>query len=287
MAALASMVLQHATAFTGHAVAPSKGGRMARQGSMDIHGHDSNMFHERTIDVTLFRIGCSGWNYRHWIGDLYPSGTRPEEMLGIYSRSFDTVEIDSTFYRLPAERTVDEWRRRTPSGFLFSAKMSRLATHMRRLQDPARHVGPFMERLQRLDDKLGPVLVQMPPSQGIDLPLLSSFLDSFPPGQRVAVEPRNDEWFVGRTYKMLEERSCALCLVDSDKGAVTGPATADFTYVRWHGRSGHAYSYADEEIVEWIDILQDLGVEEAYCYWNNDLEGAAPRNARRMMESSR
>jgi len=203
-------------------------------------------------------------------------------MLERYAERFDTVELNTTFYRLPSQAAVRGWRDRTPDGFLFAAKMSRLATHYHRLRRPE-DVATFVERLAPLGDKLGPVLVQLPPSLPPDLPRLTAFLDLFPPGQKVAVEFRDRGWLTSRTFKELEARSCAVCLVDGDERYLA-PATADFAYVRWHGRGGAAYSYSDEEIGEWADLLDRLPVRDVYGYWNNDLEGAAPRNAQRMMD---
>lgn len=203
-------------------------------------------------------------------------------MLEKYAQDFGTVELNTTFYRLPSPAAVRRWRERTPPSFLFAAKMSRLATHFHKLGRPEADVPAFLERMAALGDKLGPVLVQLPPSLGRDLPRLDAFLAQFPRRQRVAVEFRGRDWLSPATYRLLEERSCALCLTDGPGGRTVGPATADFTYVRMHGRDGPAYDYPDEEIGEWLDRLRSLPVEEAFVYWNNDLGGAAVRNAQRM-----
>lgn len=234
------------------------------------------------VGMKRFRIGCSGWSYGHWMGEFYPRGTRPNEMLDHYASVFDTVEVDYTFYRLPSPEAVEGWKERTPEDFVFSVKMSRLATHFHKLDRPQDDIPPFIERLSVLGPRLGPVLVQLPPSLKADNDRLENFISSFPRGVRAAVEFRHPSWLNPATYRVLERQGCALCLVDSGRMDVTGPVTADFTFVRWHGRNGASYDYSDDEIREWVTRLDGLDVPEVFAYWNNDVGGHAPRNALRM-----
>ncbi|WP_019176861.1 DUF72 domain-containing protein [Methanomassiliicoccus luminyensis] len=225
-----------------------------------------------------YHIGCSGWSYRDWMSSFYPPGIPAGEMLPWYARQFGTVEVDMTFYRIPGPETVAAWKGRTPSGFVFAAKMNRAITHYKKLRGADSLVRSFMSSLEPLDARLGPVLVQLPPSLAPDQQLLDDFLSSLPRDRKYAVEPRHSGWYSPRIYRILERHGAALCIADRARGGAEHVPTAPFAYVRWHGRSA-SYSYTADELENWARLLASLNVDDVYGYFNNDAGARAPRNA--------
>ena len=179
-------------------------------------------------------IGTSGWQYRHWRGRLYPQDVPQRAWLAHYAERFAAVEVNATFYRLPARQAVEAWARTAPADFVFAVKVSRYLTHVRRLREPAEPVARFMNAIEPLGDRLGPVLLQLPPRMACDADALEAVLRRFPAGVRVAVEPRDPSWFVPSVRRVLERRAAALCLADRS-GLVTPEwRTAEWGYVRFH-----------------------------------------------------
>ncbi|HEY5628086.1 MAG TPA: DUF72 domain-containing protein, partial [Candidatus Limnocylindrales bacterium] len=164
-------------------------------------------------------IGTSGFIYEHWRGRFYPPSARGSE-LELYARTFDTVELNVTFYRMPAAATFRSWAQRVPDGFVFAVKASRYLTHIRRLQDPPSSVEFLVERARELGSHLGPILIQLPPDLELDLPGLEATLDAFPADLRIAVEPRHRSWFVEDARRLLADRKAALCVADR-RGPIT------------------------------------------------------------------
>lgn len=233
------------------------------------------------MSTTLVRVGCSGWEYRHWRGDFYPAGLAQARWLEHYAGIFDTVEVNATFYRLPEVSTFTRWRDRVPPGFVFAVKASRYLTHIRRLRDPAGPLDLFFSRARLLGGKLGPVLYQLPPRWRIDVDRLARFLESLPPDVAQAVEFRDPSWYAEATFERLERHGVALCLHDLGDAASPRRVTAPFVYVRFHGSATHGGSYADHELRDWAAWLARQ-VQEGrtlYAYFNNDVGGHAPRNA--------
>ncbi len=234
--------------------------------------------------MKVHRLGCSGWSYSDWIGKFYPEDCTPKTMLEEYAKHFDTVEINMSFYRLPFENLVKSWRTRTPDGFLFCPKMSRVVTHIKKLKDCDEYVSRFVARMGILGEKLGPILIQVHPGLKPDAKRLEGFLRALPDDRMFAVEFRNKDWFTSGTRSILEKYGVALCLVDSPKFCLMHEVTAPFSYVRWHGReSWYYYDYSKEEIKEWADALEGLAVDSVYGYWNNDVDANAPRNCLSML----
>jgi uncharacterized protein YecE (DUF72 family) len=230
------------------------------------------------------RVGCSGWNYPHWRGTVYPRGVPAARWLERYATWFDTVEVNSTFYRLASPRAVAHWVEQTPPGFLFAVKGSRYLTHMKRLRDAEAGVARFYERLEPLvaTPKLGPALWQLPDRFHRDDERLAGFLDRLPAG-RHAVELRHPSWFVPDVYALLRERGAALVIGDHPARAFAAhELTADWTLVRFHfGHRGRRGNYSDRELDEWARrITLWRRRVEVLAYFNNDWEGFAVRNAR-------
>jgi uncharacterized protein YecE (DUF72 family) len=222
----------------------------------------------------VIRVGCSGWNYEHWRnGVFYPPRLPPRRWLEFYSRHFDTVEVNATFYRLPKESAVANWVRETPSGFLFTVKMSRYVTHIKRLRDLPPSLELFYSRIRPLANspKLGPVLWQLPATFRRDDERLASALSRLPPG-RHCFELRHESWFARDVYALLREHGVALVIGDHpNRPFQTRELTAGWTYVRFHGRHGPAGDYTDDELALWRRrIGQWRRRVEVYAYFNND-----------------
>ncbi len=237
------------------------------------------------------RIGTSGYQYDHWRGSFYPEHLPKRRWLERYMEAFDTLEINSTFYRLPSAEVFASWRRQAPAGFLFAVKMSRFATHMKHLRDPEQTIGKLMERALALGPTLGPILVQLPPRWRADPARLDAFLAAFDElassRQRVAVELRDASWLVPAVYEVLEAHGAALVLHDL-LPRHPRVVTADFTYRRFHGAAPATHEGAYEErplVNEARWIARELGEgHDAYAYFNNDVGGHAFRDAVRLRE---
>jgi uncharacterized protein YecE (DUF72 family) len=229
------------------------------------------------------RVGTSGFDYRHWRGVLYPPQEPHRRWLELYAAAFDTVELNSTFYRLPPTSRFRAWGESVPPGFTFAVKASRYLTHVRRLQGPREPVERLMSRAAALGDALGPILLQLPPDMAATLDRLDATLRAFGPGVRVAVEPRHPSWFTDELRTLLEEHRAALCLVD--RGGPKGPGwlTADWSYARLHaGRAAPPSCYGRAAVATWARRLSD-GPSPSYVYFNNDGHGCAVRNAKQLL----
>jgi uncharacterized protein YecE (DUF72 family) len=227
------------------------------------------------------RVGTSGFIYEHWRQRFYPPSARGLE-LELYSRTFDTVELNVTFYRMPPGSTFRSWAARVPDGFVFAVKASRYLTHVRRLQDPRQPVELLVERARQLGAHLGPILIQLPPDLQLDLAALEETLDAFPAEIRLAVEPRHASWFVEGVRRALTDRNVALCMADR-RGPVTPLwRTADWAYLRFHAGQGTPRScYGAQALEEWAQRLETGWGRDAtgFVYFNNDGNGCALRDA--------
>ncbi len=235
-----------------------------------------------------FFIGTSGWNYRHWKDDFY-AGVPQRRWLEVYAERFPAVEVNATFYRLQERHTFERWRNMTPAGFRFAIKGNRYLTHNRKLRDPPESVGLERERATGLGDKLAVVLWQLPRNLHSDMERLSGFADALGawPETRHALEFRHRSWFGAEVADCLARNRLAVCQSDAADWPLWDAVTADLVYVRLHG---HERTYASgydraalegwsERIGVWLDEGRDVHV-----YFDNDAEGAAPRDARQLME---
>jgi uncharacterized protein YecE (DUF72 family) len=238
-------------------------------------------------------IGTSGWHYEHWIGPFYPEGISKDDFLGHYLDHFHTVEINNTFYQLPQEKTLIQWRDAVPSGFIFAVKASRYITHMKKLKDPERAVAKFFSRIEALGDTVGPILFQLPPRWRCNVDRLSLFLKAVPAGYRYAFEFRDPTWFDDQVYEILTEHGAAFCIYDFDRRQSPRVVTADFVYVRLHGPDGpYQGQYSTRSLTEWVGAFSawvNQG-KEVYCYFDNDEAGYAAQDAmhlKQMISSNR
>lgn len=233
----------------------------------------------------MIRIGTSGWVYDDWKGRFYPADVGSEAMLPFYAQTFDTVEVNNTFYQLPSADSVDGWRERSPEGFLFAVKMNRYVTHRKNLLEPEEPVARFLDRVGRLDRKLGPVLVQLPPHWHVNVERLRSFITLLPQDRRYAFEFRHRSWYINEVYEALETGECAFCLHDHEDAPSPTEITADFIYVRFHGTEGGYHGeYAEEALAEWARKFAGWEEEglDVYAYFNNDWQAHAVENGKRL-----
>lgn len=188
--------------------------------------------------MTRIHIGTSGWHYEHWVGPFYPEAVPAEDYLSFYAERFAAVEVNNTFYQLPARETLVSWRDGTPGDFLFACKASRYITHMKKLKDPRDSLRRFFEVVEALDPKLGPILFQLPPRWHVDVERLEGFLEALPAGRRYAFEFRDESWFAAEVYDALARHNAAFCIYDLAGRRSPVEVTADFAYVRLHGSYG-------------------------------------------------
>jgi uncharacterized protein YecE (DUF72 family) len=238
--------------------------------------------------VRPIRVGCSGWNYADWRGVLYPPGCPQRKWLARYAEVFDTVEINTTFYRLPKREAVQGWVEQSPPAFVFAVKASRYLTHIKRLTDMERGVARLLERLEPLtaSPKMGLMLWQLPGNFRRDDERLAFALERLPPG-RHAFEFRHPSWFADEVLAALRAHGVALTIGDHpERPWQPHELTADFTLVRLHyGHRGRRGNYSATELDEWAAELRRLaGRADVFAYFNNDWEGFAVRNALGMRE---
>jgi uncharacterized protein YecE (DUF72 family) len=243
------------------------------------------------------RIGTQGWNYQHWVGPFYPNGTRQDDFLRLYSRAFTTVEADSTFYGVPAERTMRHWATAVGPGFRFALKLPRTITHEGRLVDSRDELAEFVDRARMLGESLGCVLIQFGPDFGPEhRPRLSRFLPQLPGDIRFAVEFRRRGWLTRPVLELLRDYGVALALVEGrwlPRERMLRLAlhpTAGFGYVRFMGPDRAIEDYSrvqvdrSAELGEWRAALLALSERagDVYTYVNNHFEGHGPASARKL-----
>jgi uncharacterized protein YecE (DUF72 family) len=223
--------------------------------------------------------GTSGYSYKEWLGHFYPEKLPGSEMLRYYAERFTTVEINNTFYRMPAESMLALWIEQVPPYFAFTLKAPKRITHDNRLRDTEANVTEFLRRANTLGGKLGVLLFQLPPYLKKDLPRLTDFLALLPPGQQVAFEFRNDSWQDDEVYETLRSRGAILCVTDTDEGDTPFVATANCGYVRL--RRTH---YDDADLGAWSDQIAAKALPRTYVYFMHEDEALGTRFAKRLNE---
>jgi uncharacterized protein YecE (DUF72 family) len=242
-----------------------------------------------TAPANPVHVGCSGWQYADWRERFYPKGVPQRRWLEHYAQTFDTVEVNSTFYRLAKPAAVGGWIEQTPPDFTLTIKGSQYLTHMKRLRDPGISLERFYTSIAPLleSPKLGPILWQLPPNFKRDDDLLDAWLEAQKrwPARLHAVEFRHDSWFAAEVYGILHAHGAAFVIGD-DPRRVEWPqvVTAEWSFVRWHyGRRGRRGNYSETELDEWAARVRDLATHgEVYAYFNNDWEGFAVENGKRL-----
>ena len=228
--------------------------------------------------MTAIRIGCSGWNYRHWRERFYPPGLPVARWFGHYAGVFDTVEINNSFYRLPTPETFAAWRQQAPPGFRYAVKAGRFLTHQKKLKDAAEPLDRFLDRARLLGDRLGPILYQLPPRWRLDLDRLDTFLRLLPGDLRHVFEFRDPTWINDEVLALLDRRGVSFCVHDIAGVDVPRVATGPLAYVRFHGPTGRYHGRYDEATLRtwsrWL-AAQAASGREVYAYFNNDIDADA------------
>ncbi len=227
-------------------------------------------------------IGTSGWSYDDWTGLFYPSLLPASDRLAFYARHFQTVEINATFYRLPEPATVAHWNAATPAKFRFAAKASRFITHMKKLKDPEVSLSPFFRAIAGLAEKCGPILFQLPPHWRVNPDRLTDFLQALPAGCRYAFEFRDPSWYDGKVFAALADYAAALCIHDLAGSPSPIETTADFIYLRLHGRDGpYRGKYGKAALRGWAERIARWNAQgrDVYCFFNNDEKAYAVADA--------
>jgi uncharacterized protein YecE (DUF72 family) len=242
-------------------------------------------------------LGTSGWSYADWEGTLYPQGTTPAGRLAEYVKHFTTVEIDSTFYGTPRGTTVERWRNVAPRGFLFAAKFPQEVTHESKLVNIRSEAEAFVHTMQALEDRLGPLLLQLPPDFTVEgMGVLEDFLRELPEGPRYAVEVRHRSWLGSDLPELLREYGAALTLVDYPRMPRLEEATADFTYIRWLGNRREFPEVhtrlkkdRDHDLLWWADVVDRFLKEgtTVFAYANNHYQNHSPSTVERFLELRR
>lgn len=229
------------------------------------------------------RIGCSGWNYRDWRGIFYPDGLAAKDWFGCYARTFDTVEINASFYRLPSVDQFGKWRAQAPPGFRYAVKASRYITHNKKLKEPDEALALMIGHARHLKAYLGPILYQLPPRWKLDRERLEAFLKLLPRGLVHVMEFRDESWMTDEVLALLDAHGVGFCTHDMKGMKVPRRASGKAAYVRFHGTAEEKYHgrYTPRALRGWADWL--LGEAEsgrdAWAYFNNDYGGDAIADA--------
>lgn len=227
-------------------------------------------------------IGASGWQYRDWRDAFYPRGVAQKRWLEFYAERFDVVEINNSFYMLPKPETFEGWRDRSPDAFTFVVKANRYITHIKRLKDVDDSVERFMSHARKLGDKLGPILLQLPPNLKADVDALERTFDLFG-NVKLTVEFRHETWYTDEVQDLLKQKNIPLTLADRDEKAIQPWwNTSDWGYVRFHhGLARPRPCYKRAALKGWVDKIGEMwGPDgDVYVFFNNDPRCCALRDA--------
>jgi uncharacterized protein YecE (DUF72 family) len=228
-----------------------------------------------------------GWSYKFWVGKLYPEDTKPTEYLTEYAKAMNSVEVDATFYRIPSVSTVEAWREAVPEGFRFAAKFPQTVTHAPRLIYDAEKLDFFLHHIEAFGSKLGPLLLQFPPSLKPAYPALNDLLEAIPKNRLIATEFRNKHWFTEETYKMLRDHGVALA--STNREGVPEVDTAEFAYIRWEGdrrvvvaERGEVQVDRSAETVGWVSMMKKHleARRDIYGYFSKFYSGYPPSDVK-------
>jgi uncharacterized protein YecE (DUF72 family) len=233
------------------------------------------------------RIGTSGWYYNHWSGRFYPAELPKSKWFEYYAGSFNTVEINNTFYHLPQAKSVQRWHKLAPKGFVYTVKANRYITHIKKLKDVSEPLERFFKIARLLKENLGPVLYQLPPSLHKDLDLLKGFIKLLPKRRIRVFEFRHKSWYDDETFRLLDKSGAAFCI--HDLGGLETPRliTSSLIYIRFHGPTGrYAGNYTKKTLQTWADWIKEniSNVRAVYAYFNNDYNAYAVQNAKQLEE---
>ena len=224
------------------------------------------------------RIGCSGWAYRHWRGLFYPDKLASARWFDRYAQVFDTVELNTSFYRLPDATTFVKWREQAPPGFRYAVKAPRFITHMKKLKDCAVPIEDFLDRARNLGPNLGPILYQMPPRWAFNRERVQAFLSLLPSELVHVFEFRETSWITPETLTLLDANGAGFCVHDMAGSVTPFWASGSVAYLRFHGGEGKYWGrYPDERLLRAADwmIAQSQAGRDVWAYFNNDIHAHA------------
>ncbi len=229
-------------------------------------------------EMAQIRIGCSGWQYKHWREIFYPKGLAQTRWFAFYADHFDTVEINSSFYHLPKATTFEKWRDQAPPGFCCAIKANRFITQAKKLLDCEEPMERMMSATRHLGGRLGPMLYQLPPSLKLDLERLAAFLPLLPKDVTNIFEFRDKSWYVPETFDLLDRHDVGFCVHDMRGSASERIAVGKAAYVRFHGGGGKYWGrYSDDRLMSWAEwmVEQKRSGRSVWAYFNNDIHGHA------------
>jgi uncharacterized protein YecE (DUF72 family) len=224
------------------------------------------------------RVGCSGWNYKHWRGPFYPEKLPVKRWFDHYAATFDTVEINNSFYMLPKAETFDKWREQAPPGFCYAVKANRFLTQAKKLKDCAEPLQRMLTPVRHLGDRLGPILYQLPPRFRVNTERLAEFIDLLPGDLTHVFEFREKSWYTDEILALLDARGVSFCAHDMPGSASPRWAAGPIAYLRFHGGEGKYWGrYSDEGLLGWSDWIaeQAKAGRRVWCYFNNDIHAHA------------
>lgn len=230
-----------------------------------------------------YYLGCSGWSYNHWIDIFYPSNLERREWLIFYSKHFNSVEVNATFYRFPFTNVVKGWYNKTPRDFNLTLKANRQITHVKKLKNVDSLLESFYKYADLLKEKLGCILFQVHPFLKKNVKLLEDFVNKLDKTKKNVIEFRNTSWYDKEVYKILEKNNIGFCIVSAPKLPEEVISTTDFGYVRFHGKdSWYNYNYSKREMSDWAEKIKKLDVEDVFVYFNNDFNAYAVENCQQL-----
>jgi uncharacterized protein YecE (DUF72 family) len=226
-------------------------------------------------------IGTSGFQYAEWKGNFYPEDLPTGKMLPFYAERFSSTEINYTFHRIPAAKTIDNWNKLTPAKFRFALKAPQKITHWSKLRDCADTMRYFCDVVSGLCEKLGPVLFQLPPNFKKDNFILADFVNGLPAGMRAAFEFRHESWFGDDVWEILKSRNVALCIAETEEFATPKVTTADYGYLRLRRED-----YARTDIERWAEFVREQSERwsDVFMYFKHEEAGIGPKLAKQIME---
>ena len=249
---------------------------------------EQNLIHPTLMkNAALIHIGTSGWHYPHWQGSFYPQELAKKDWLAYYAQHFHTVEINNSFYKLPAPETLQQWRDIVPDDFVFSLKASQYITHKKKLKDAQATVSNLLERVNELGEQLDVILFQLPPRWHCNPQRLRDCLAALDPEYRYAFEFRDRTWHNSQVYDILAEHGVAFCIYDLGGYLSPKEVTADFVYLRLHGPQGdYQGQYDSQTLARWAEAFSTWTKEgrDVYCYFDNDEHGYAAQDALRLQD---
>lgn len=227
----------------------------------------------------MYYLGCSGWFYWHWKGKFYPESIPQYRWFQHYLKFFNTVELNSPFYHWPKLTTAKSWYRQAPKDFVYTLKVNRLITHMKKFKGTSRLVKEFYKLGDTLKEKMGCFLFQLPPSLKFNERKLNEIINQLDPEKKNVIEFRNITWFNKEVYEKLKRNGIIFCIVSAPKLPEDFVKTTDDIYIRFHGRGWwYASNYSEEELKVWAEKIKKSKAKDTWIYFNNDANAYAVKN---------